>query len=164
MSNIVIADSSCLIALGKIRRLEILAKVFGRILIPTAVFVEVVERGKGRAGSQEVRQANWIDCVTVQNILAVTTLPLNHLGAGESEAIVLAMEKFADFIILDDWKARQVALALSLPVIGTVAVLKKAEEKRVISDWLAILEELKAVGFRVSLENGPGETLETEFI
>ena len=99
MSKIIIADSSCLIALGKIRQLEILPRVFGRILIPTAVFEEVVERGKGRAGSQEVRQANWIECVTVQNVLAVTTLQLNHLGPGESEAIVLAMERSADFIV-----------------------------------------------------------------
>jgi len=151
MSKIVITDSSCLIALGKIRQLEILAKLFGQILIPTAVFGEVVEKGRGRAGSQEVRQAHWIDCVTVQNVLAVTTLQLNHLGAGESEAIVLAIERSADFIILDDWKARQAALALSLPVIGTVAVLKKAVEKQLIGDWSAILEELKNVGFRVSL-------------
>jgi len=151
MSKIVITDSSCLIALGKIRQLEILAKLFGQILIPTAVFGEVVEKGRGRAGSQEVRQATWIECVTVQNVLAVTTLQLNHLGAGESEAIVLAIERSADFIILDDWKARQAALALSLPVIGTVAVLKKAVEKQLIGDWSAILEELKNVGFRVSL-------------
>lgn len=120
-------------------------------MIPTAVFREVVEQGKGRAGSQEVRQAHWIDGVTVQNVLAVATLQLNHLGAGESEAIVLAIERFANWIILDDWKARQAALALSLPVIGTVAVLKKAVEKQLIGDWSAILEELKNVGFRVSL-------------
>jgi predicted nucleic acid-binding protein len=151
MSKIVIVDTSCLIVLSKVSRLEILPKLFGRVLIPTAVFEEVVERGKGRAGSMEVRQANWIDCATVQNMLAVKTLQLNHLGAGESEAIVLSIERAADFLILDDWKARQTAQELSLPVIGTVAVLKKAEEKQLIDDFAAILEEMRKVGFRFSL-------------
>jgi predicted nucleic acid-binding protein len=73
------------------------------------------------------------------------------LGAGESEAMVIAREQNADFIILDDWHARQTALRLSLPVIGTIAVLAKAEEKGLISDLNSALQELRQVGFYFSV-------------
>jgi predicted nucleic acid-binding protein len=91
MSKFVIADSSCLIVLSKIGKLEILRKLFERIYIPPAVFYEVVELGKGRAGTQAIKEANWIECVTVKDSLAVKKRQLT-LDAGESEAIVLASE------------------------------------------------------------------------
>ncbi len=71
----------------------------------------------------------------------------NEFRCGESEAIVLASEQSADFIILDDWQARQIALGLLLPVIGTAAVLAKAEEKGLISDLASVIEELRKSGF-----------------
>lgn len=106
MSKIVIADSSCLIALSKIGKLRILQSLFGNILIPQKVYYEVVILGKGRSGADDVKNAKWIETREVGNELAVKALRLN-LGAGESEAIALTMEQNADFIILDDWKARQ---------------------------------------------------------
>ena len=127
MSKIVIADSSCLIGLSKIGRLSILRQLFEKIFIPPAVFHEVVVKGAGRAGAEDVKQTDWIETRQINNPLAVKAFKLN-LGAGESEAIALASECHADFIILDDWNARQTALGLSLPVIGTVALLKKATE------------------------------------
>jgi predicted nucleic acid-binding protein len=71
-----------------------------------------------------------------------------NLGSGEAEAIALASECHADFIILDDWNARQTALSLSLPVIGTVALLKKAAEKGFLKDFHAEIEKLRQAGFR----------------
>jgi predicted nucleic acid-binding protein len=74
-----------------------------------------------------VATAGWIEVCGIKDQLALRTLKLT-LGIGESEAIILASEKSADFLILDDWKARQIALGLELPVIGTVAILNKAAE------------------------------------
>jgi predicted nucleic acid-binding protein len=54
MSKIVIADSSCLIALSKIGELGLLERLFSHIFIPQAVYQEVVIRGEGRPGSKEV--------------------------------------------------------------------------------------------------------------
>jgi uncharacterized protein len=58
MSKIVIADSSCLIALSKIGELELLKRLFSHIFIPQAVYQEVAIRGEGRPGSKEVLSAN----------------------------------------------------------------------------------------------------------
>lgn len=151
MSSIVIADSSCLIALSKIRQLQLLQNLFGRILIPTAVHHEIVVRGAGRPGAAEVAEAEWIETVSIKDYLALRTLKLT-LGAGESEAIVLASEQAADFIILDDWRARRVALELDLPVVGTVAILDKAVEKGLLLDLPTSLEDLRRVGFRFLLK------------
>jgi uncharacterized protein len=146
MSKVVVADSTCLIGLSRVGQLDILRQLFGTILIPPAVFHEVVVLGAGRPGASEVDSAEWIQTRSVMDQFAVSTLRLS-LGVGESEAIVLASEQEVDFIILDDWQARQAALGLSLPVIGTAAVLAKAEEKGLISDWASIIEELRNTGF-----------------
>jgi predicted nucleic acid-binding protein len=150
MSKVVIADSTCLIGLSKIGKLYLLHQLFGRVIIPTAVYHEVVVLGAGRLGAEEVKNADWIETQEVENKLAARAFRLT-LGAGEAEAIALAAEREVDFIILDDWKARQVALELSLPVVGTVAVLTKAVEKRLIEELSPVLEELRKAGCRFPL-------------
>lgn len=151
MSKVVVADSSCLIGLSKIGKLDVLHRIFGSILIPKAVYHEVVVLGAGKAGSDDVKQAKWITTCAVENELAIKAFRLN-LGMGESEAIALAVECQADFIILDDSKAKQAAETLGISVIGTVAVLKKAVEKGVISeDVPTILGLLHRAGFRFLL-------------
>jgi predicted nucleic acid-binding protein len=150
MYKTVIADSSCLIALSKIGQLAVLQHLFGRISIPPAVYHEVVIRGSGRPGAEEVAKAEWIETCPIKDRLAVSTLNLT-LGIGESEAIVLASEFSADFLILDDWQARQAAPGLSLPVVGTVAILGKAVEKGLLPDLPSTLESLRRAGFRFLL-------------
>lgn len=147
---IVIADSSCVIGLSKIGRLDVLRQLFGNVLIPPAVFHEVVTKGRGRPGAEEVTRAEWITTRPANNQLAVEMSHV-YLGIGESEAIALAAELHADFLLLDDWKARQVALALQLPVVGTIAVLQKAHEKGIIEDVHAEIDALRHAGFRYDL-------------
>ena len=94
MSNVVIADSSCLIALAKIDRLNILKLLFNLIYVSRAVYDEVVVQGKGRPGSVVVN-ADWIKVCSIRNSFAVNVLS-DSLGLGESEAIVLTNELNAD--------------------------------------------------------------------
>jgi len=152
MSKVVIADSSCLIGLGKIGQLDLLRQLFGQVLVPKAVYHEVVVRGANRPGANEVATADWIEVCEIKDQLALRTLKLT-LGVGESEAIILASEKSADFLILDDWKARQIALGLELPIVGTVAILNKADEKGLLTDLPMVLEGLRLAGFRFLLKN-----------
>lgn len=148
MSSCVVADSSCLIGLARIDRLTVLRDLFVEIEIPGAVYHEVVEQGKGRPGAEAVKSAAWIRRQEVKDQLAVRALCVNHLGQGECEAMILALEQDADFLILDDARARKAALALALPIIGTVAVLHKAAEKGLIQDLNVVLEQLAQAGFR----------------
>ncbi|RKZ42655.1 MAG: DUF3368 domain-containing protein, partial [Gammaproteobacteria bacterium] len=84
--------------MSKIGQLNILPQLFGKIIIPEAVYYEVVIRGSGKAGAEEVKNADWIENQKVKNELAVRAFRIN-LGFGESEVIALANEYQADFII-----------------------------------------------------------------
>ena len=147
----IVTDSTCLIALARIGKLGILKALFGKIHIPEAVHREVAERGKGKAGGFEVEQADWIIRHRVQDRLAVKLLG-KDLGPGEAEAIVLAQELKAHYIILDDKAGRSSAELIGLSAIGTLAILLLAEKKGIISDQKSVVDQLKESGFRVSDE------------
>lgn len=70
--------------------------------------------------------------------------------AGEAEAIVLALEKKADLILLDDQEARVKARRLDLTVTGVVGVLLKAKNEGMISSLEGEIEKLQASGFWLS--------------
>jgi len=85
----VVSNSTPLIALARIRRFQLLRELFGEINIPLAVYDEVVNAGKGRAGVIEVESADWIHYHQVSNSDLVAFLRIS-LDAGEAEAIALA--------------------------------------------------------------------------
>jgi len=55
-----IADSGPLICLARIHQLELLPRLFSKILVPPEVWNEVTVRGQGRPGAYEVCQATWL--------------------------------------------------------------------------------------------------------
>lgn len=90
---IVVSNSSPLIALSRIGRLDILASFYERILVPAEVHHEVTVDGCGLPGAEEVRNAVWIE-VAPQD---APTDPLleqacQDLGAGERGAILTGQE------------------------------------------------------------------------
>ena len=74
------------------------------------------------------------------------------LDAGEAEALVLAEEIKADWILLDENKARLTADLIGLSTIGTVGILLLAKRMEKISVLKELLDELKAERFFISEE------------
>ena len=147
----IVTNSTPLIELSKVNQLDLLREVYGIILIPEEVYVEVVVDGIGQAGAAEVKSAEWIHCRPVTNKNQVRLLQnqsLLHLG--ECATIVLAQEVKAEQVILDDNAARQEAMARGLPVIGTVGILLVAKTQRVIPAVRPILDALCTQGTRIS--------------
>jgi len=136
--------------------LDILREVVGELIIPDAVYEEIVAQGAGRPGSQEVQQGSWIKRVGVRNSSGVDQLP-ERLQLGESEAIVLAKELGAALLV-DEREARREALRLSVHCLGSLRVLKEAKERRIILEAKPVLDELIAAGMYVS------DTLRQEFL
>ncbi|MEQ6118192.1 DUF3368 domain-containing protein [Reichenbachiella sp. MALMAid0571] len=68
------------------------------------------------------------------------------LGAGESEVLILAKEKQADLVILDEIMGRRYAKQLDLKLTGTVGVLLKAKQLNIISSIKEMLMELSVKG------------------
>lgn len=143
----VVSNSTPLIALSRIQKLDLLKEYFSVVSIPEEVYDEVVTRGGVLYGATEVSQASWIHVVSVENRTAVDALCLN-LDRGEAEAIVLAREIDA-LLIIDDRDGRNAASTLGVPVTGTVGVLLMAAQDGIIN-FESELNALVSVGFRIS--------------
>jgi len=79
-----------LIALGRINYLHLLPEIFGRVIVPRAVFVETTSQTE-LPGAIQLGEALWLDTHDVRDKVAVERLLLS-LVKGESEAIILAQE------------------------------------------------------------------------
>lgn len=147
----IVTNSTPLIELSKIKQLDLLREVYGTILVPEEVYVEVVVDGTGKPGAAEVGVAGWIHCQSVVDKEQIRALQSQYsLHLGECATIALAQEIDAEQVILDDNAARREAIARGLPVIGTIGVLLIAKTQRIIPSVRPILDNLRAQGTRVS--------------
>ena len=147
----VVSDSSVLIGLSSIGRLALLHDKYpDGVLIPVAVWTEVVEQGEKRPGARKVDQADWITVYDVKNWEMVQILKM-ELDEGEAEAIALAREVEADVVLLDERDARRAAKHLGLRVLGTVGILVWAKRGGKITSLRENLDKLKSIAkFRMS--------------
>jgi predicted nucleic acid-binding protein len=132
---IIVSDSGPLIALSKLNLLFILQEFFGEIIIPKEVWKEVVERGKGKAGSEAIRKAKWIKVREVGDELSVEVL-CREIERGEAEAIILAKRMNADVLILDEKIPREIAGAVGLKVVGSLALIHEGIERGLVNQTL----------------------------
>jgi predicted nucleic acid-binding protein len=147
----VISNSSPLINFATLERLDILQTLYGRVLIPEAVYHEVVVVGQNHSGAAAVSQATWIAQEAVTNMPAVRAL--HDLGRGEAEAIILAAEHPGSLVILDDRRGRLVADSLGLTMIGTLGILLIAKRKGLIQSLTMEIEYLQTrIGFRLGAD------------
>jgi predicted nucleic acid-binding protein len=147
---IVVADASPLIALSRIGKLELLRQLFGRLLVPQAVWQEVALADSHRAGVQELLNADWVEQRQVVDV-ALVRLLRRDLGAGESEAIVLAREVKADVLLIDERLGRSAAARLGLPMTGLVGILIEARRQGLLPDATSVIHQLRhEAGFWIS--------------
>jgi len=128
---VVVSDTSPLINLATIDHLWLVPKIYGQVIIPLAVFNEIVVEGIGEPGATEIQSADW---VLIQNC---SPSPLwdnlmSQLDPGEAEAIALAVEIGAVRILMDERKGRQFAINLSLKPVGVLGILLRAKQERLI--------------------------------
>ena len=149
--SIIIANASPLIALSSIERLQILEKLWKKIVIPKAVYREVVEDGAGKTGADIVSDAcnEWIEVVSVENVEAVRVIRA-VLDEGEAEVIALGQELNAKLLLLDNREPRLFAAGANLGIIGTVGIIKLAWKKGLIDKPVKELKELRLKGFWIS--------------
>jgi predicted nucleic acid-binding protein len=143
-----VSDSSPLIHLAKIEALELISRLYSRILIPPAVWREVVEESDGRPGAVEMQKAvaaGWMVKRAAKNETLVIALR-QTLDNGEAEAIALATELHPESVLLDDKLARQMARRLGVPVTGTLGVLLRAKQVGLIVELQSLITRLQSEG------------------
>ncbi len=138
----VICNSSPLINLAIIGKLDLLKKYWGKIHIPEAVWQEVVIDGRGNEEVDDIKKAEWIIVEKVTNQNLVVALE-QDLDKGESEAIALAVEKKADILIIDETDAREVADIYEINKTGVLGVLILAKLRNDITSLKQEIKNLK---------------------
>lgn len=149
-----VSNSTPLIYLAKIGKLDLLKELFGEILIPKMVWTEVVEKGKtlGRKDAYVVENAvvqGWIKVVAADPF----EMPM-ELDKGEEEALSLARQLKLEIVLVDEVSARSAARMLGLTPRGTLFVLLMALKRRkiVFDEFLQALNQLIDEGFRLKEE------------
>ncbi len=155
-----VANSTPLIYLSKVRAVDFLFKIYEEVMIPEAVYREVVVNGL----RQGYRDAELVEIAVKEDAIKIVKAPSKDverilrlapmLHRGESEVLALALYNKPCHVLLDDRVARLVADTLGLEVHGTLYVVANAVVKNVVSvrEALKILDELVSGGFRISIE------------
>ena len=143
----VVSNSTPIIALIRIGELNLLEKIFKKIVIPKSVNEEITVKDK--IGYSELENKKWIQVLDVKDILAVDLLREN-LDKGESEAIILAKEIDAEILLIDEKAARKHLKMLNINFIETLGILKLLKERNFINETKSYVDRLIKSGFRIS--------------
>lgn len=135
----IVSNTTPIISLLKLDKLDLLQKLYKQIYIPRAVYLEI-EAGKSKGYYKDLSKIDWIKIIDIEDHNAVKYFL--DLDAGEAEAIVLATEIDADLIILDEKLGRFHARHAELKVTGTIGVLIKAKNNGLIDNLKPLLLDL----------------------
>jgi predicted nucleic acid-binding protein len=144
---IVVANTSPLNYLIRLGHPNVLHKIYGHVLVPHAVLIEM----QHPEAPTEVRAwafapPPWLEERQVEQVDESLAA---ELGAGEREAITLALEVRADVLLIDERAGRKEAEERHIKVAGTLAVLLQAS-LRGYFELPEAMKQLRQYGFRAS--------------
>ena len=138
----VVADSSPIISCARAGKLHLIKDVYSNIIIPPAVYREIVIDGSGKPGNSELEDSIsvWVE-VKEPSDKGVVSILKRRFGEGESEAIALAKE--LDFYLLvDEIRAMNEAKRRGINILSTLIMLLEAKKMGLISSgvrWCKII-------------------------
>lgn len=143
--NVIVSDTSPLQYLLQCGVIDLLPRLFGRVIIPQAVVTELAHPSAPLAIRQwlESRPA-WLEIKRVE-----FPTPIPGLDPGETEALQLAQELNAEAILLDDAPARQEAQRRGLRVLGTLGVIELGAHRGLIT-FGSVVERLQQTNIFLS--------------
>jgi hypothetical protein len=147
---ITVSNTSPLTSLAAVEQLSLLPQLYGQIVIPTEVARELAVVAPGLPGHVPVSELSWLTVRAVADPTLVTLL-LSELDPGESEAIALARELNADFLLIDERRGRLTVSRLGIERVGVLGVLIRAKSEGILPFVKPVLDDLVTrAGFWVS--------------
>ncbi len=134
-NGLVIADSGPIFSFSLIDKLDVLTSLFDEIRIPKAVWNEI-SHDKTKPDYQRLCDFFKDKTCSIKGLNELTFI----MDYGESESLILYKELNADFLLIDDKKARNIAETLDIKCIGTLGLLTKAKDKGLIGTLKPIFE------------------------
>lgn len=144
----IVVNASPLIVLFKAGLSDLLPQLFTDIMVPGAVWSEVLAGGAADAAARAVPTAAWLKQVDAPAVPPIVTAW--DLGAGESEVLSLALDNPGARAVIDDAAARSCAATLRVPVLGTGGILVLAKRRGLIDSVTASIDELRKAGLWLS--------------
>lgn len=142
-----VADTSPLLFLAKLDRLDILRQAAEEIIVPPAVLREVARYSDEACEKIREAQGSWLRSRSVADLFLIKVL-LADLDEGEAEALALAHELKADRVLLDDLDGRRLARRIGLAPVGTLGLLLAARLRGALPSLRAEIAKLRESGFR----------------
>jgi predicted nucleic acid-binding protein len=143
---LIIADSSALIALAICDALELLDKLFKDVKVPRAVFDEVTIEDKLASGKLRAYLNDKIVTIDLADYVIVSP----GLGQGELQAMALYKKLHADYLLIDDRRARKVARLNHIHITGSQGILLLAKHEGLISQVKPFLDRLQTSDIHIS--------------
>lgn len=146
----VVVNATPLIALSLLDSLHLLRELFDEVVVPSLVYHEVAVQGRGRPGADAVAASAWLVVRAPSSAFTIEPMLLG-LDAGELQVLLLGRELAADWVLVDERLGRRVALAMGLPVKGTIGVLLAAYHAGLMDSdaCLEAAQSLTSLGIRV---------------
>jgi len=138
MPRIVISDASTLILFQKIDEFDLLEKVYGKLITTTEVVKEFGEDLPNWIYIQDAKDKKYQKFLETQ------------VDLGEASAIALAAEFDDVLLLLDDLKARKLAVKLKFKITGSLGIIHKAKQLSIIHKVKPLLDKLLSTNFRIA--------------
>jgi predicted nucleic acid-binding protein len=138
---IVVSDTSPVLNLARIGRLDLLALLYHHVIIPSAVYEELIRSKSDLPPAVDLASQPWLTVATAKDRNRVNGL-LEDLDPGEAEAIVIAIELRADLLLVDERRGRRVASAAGLAITGLLGVIATAKRAGLVELAKPLLDEL----------------------
>jgi predicted nucleic acid-binding protein len=136
---IVVSDTSPILNLARIGRLELLPGLYQQVFVPSKVHGELMD--SLGAVSLDLASFEWLVVASPEDRSRVEALSA-ELDPGEAEAIVLALERHADLLFVDERRGRRIARTTGLRVTGLIGVLTAAKGAGLIDAVKPVLDAL----------------------
>jgi len=144
----IVCNTGPLIALSMVGQLDLLRRLYHRVIVPTTVFREVVAGGSRQIGVAEIAGADWLersDLAVPEPLLAL------ELGPGEAAVLATAFQLQAQLVLIDERRARRIAeQAYGLRVKGSAGILVSAKRAGLIPAVLPYLGAMAREGYYLS--------------
>lgn len=148
MAEACVVNASPLIFLARGGHLDLLKIFGGTVSVPQAVADEIGRRGAADPAARALAETQWLDVVAnesvPQQVLAWA------LGPGESSVLAVAHARRGSRAVIDDLAGRRCAVALGMPVAGTLGIVLRARREGLIPAARPVLEDLVAGGMYLS--------------
>jgi predicted nucleic acid-binding protein len=142
----VVINASPLITLFRSNQADLLPRLFGRIIVPDAVWHEVVNE-RHDAVARELPNQSW---PIRESVTLSPRIQIWNLGKGETAVLSYALTNPPVRAVIDDKDARRTAQALGIPIFGTGAILLLAKRRGLLKSVTSGLTKLRDAGLWLS--------------